>query len=83
MYLMLYNVFECMHATMEHRERPMLHGAMKRHAVSMMSLKDGIFCIGLYGGSARALSITYFYTVECASCAEALNMPIKVFLHAY
>ena len=24
-----------------------------------------------------------FYTVECASCAKALNKPTEVFLHAY
>ena len=59
---------------------------VKHHAVSMpaaMSPKDGIFCIGLYGGSARAYFISFFYVVKCASCTKVLNKPIKVFLHAY
>ena len=56
------------------------------HTVSMlavMSPKDGIFCIGLYGGSARARFLLFFYVIECASCTKVLNKPIKVFLHAY
>ena len=59
-----------------------------RHAVLMlavMSPKDGVFCIGLYvwGECPGALSIIYFYVVECASCTKVLTKPIKVFLHAY
>ena len=60
--------------------------AVKHHAVSMlavMSPKEGIFCIGLYGECQGTLSIVYFYVVECSSCTNVLNKPIKVFLHAY
>ena len=39
-----------------------------------------LVCMGKCQG---ALSVIYFYMVECASCAEALNKPVEVFLHVY
>ena len=56
---------------------------MKRHAVSMMSPKMASFVLVCMGEVPGQIYIIYFYTVECASCAKALNKPTEVFLHAY
>ena len=48
--------------------------------LAMMSLKDGVFCIGLYRGECLgALSIIHFFLVEGASCTKVLNKPNKIF----
>ena len=76
---MLYNVFECMHATMEHRER----SCETSRCINDVTKRWHLLYWFVGGKCQGALSIIYFYMVECASCAEALNKPIEVFLHVY
>ena len=78
-YLVLHNVFECMQATMEHRECP--HETSR--CINDVTKRWRLLYWFVWGKCQGALSIIYFYMVECASCAEALNKPIEVFLHAY
>ena len=77
---MLHNVFECMHATMEHQERPCDETS---RCINDVTKRWCLLYWFVWGKCQGTLSIIYFYTVECASCAEALNKPTKVFLHAY
>ena len=72
------HVFECMHVTMEHWERPC---EMSR-CINVTKIWSLLYW-SVWGKCQGTLSIIYFYMVECASCAEALNKPIEVFLHAY
>ena len=77
---MLHNVFECMHATMEHQERPRDETS---RCINDVTKRWCLLYWFVWGKCLGTLSIIYFHMVECASCAEALNKPVEVFLHAY
>ena len=65
-----------MHATMEHQERP--RDKMSR-CINDVTKRWRLLYWFVWGKCQGTLSIIYFYTVECASCAEALNKPTEVF----
>ena len=69
-----------MHATTEHQERPCDETS---HCSNDVTKRWHLLYWFVWEKCQGTLSFIYFYTVECVSCAEALNKPTEVFLHAY
>ena len=68
---------------MEHWERPHCQMSHCIDACCDVTKRWRLLYWFVWGKCLGTLSIIYFYTVECASCAEAPNKPTEVFLHAY
>ena len=73
----LHSVFEHMHATMKHWERPRCHMSHCIDACYDVTKRLHLLYWSVWGECPGTLSIIYFYVVECASCTKVLNKPIN------